>query len=101
LRLRIDTQESVATISPDRRFDFSSQREFRTAYEEVLGNTSIRVIKVDMKEVDFIDSSALGMLLLLKDKSESSGHKIIITNSQGSVRMILDVANFDKLFSIT
>ena len=43
---------------------------------------------------------ALGMLLMLRDKAKSSGKTVCLANARGSVRQVLDIANFGKLFPI-
>lgn len=101
MKLSQDTQNSIAVIAPSGRFDFSKHREFRAACEQALGIPGISAISVDMKDVVYIDSSALGMLLLLKDMAEAAGQAVEIANSQQNVRKILDIANFDRLFRIS
>ncbi len=82
------------------RFDFNKHREFRGAYEPMLTQADIAEIVVDMGAVDYLDSSALGMLLMLKDKVSSSKKQVTLTNVGGSVLQVLDIANFGKLFKI-
>lgn len=101
MKVRIDAQSSIAAIAPKGRFDFNTHREFRTAFEEAVATPGVRIVHIDLKDVDYLDSSALGMLLLIKDKAANTGHTIAIVNSHGAVRQILEVANFGKLFSIS
>lgn len=82
------------------RFDFHSHRDFRSAYEKMFENSSVRELEIDFGQVDYLDSSALGMLLLLKEKSESSGRSVVLSGLQGTVKQVLDIANFGKLFNI-
>jgi anti-anti-sigma factor len=82
------------------RFDFHSHRDFRSAYEKALGDAAIREILVDLGQVDYLDSSALGMLLLLREKSENNGKKVALTGLKGTVKQVLDIANFARLFAI-
>jgi anti-anti-sigma factor len=90
----------VARLALEGRFDFHSHRDFRSAYEGVLAKTDIREIVVDFGRVDYLDSSALGMLLLLREKAEAGGKKVKLSNLSGSVKQVLEIANFGKLFSI-
>ena len=53
----------------------------------------------DLGNVAYLDSSALGMLLMLRDKAKSSGKTVCLANARG-VRQVLDIANFGKLFPI-
>jgi anti-anti-sigma factor len=58
-------------------------------------------VDVDLGEVAYLDSSALGMLLMLRDKAKSAGREVRLVNARGSVRQVLEIANFGKLFAIT
>jgi anti-anti-sigma factor len=90
-----------AKLSLSGRFDFTAHREFRQSYENVLQQPGIAGLEVDLGGVDYIDSSALGMLLLLKESAERGNLRLALTNCTGSVRRVLDVANFGKLFSLS
>ena len=82
------------------RFDFNSNRDFRKAYEEGMKRISSGNIELDFSGVDYMDSSALGMLLLFKERAGEENRNIALVNCQESVREILDVVNFGKLFTI-
>ena len=83
------------------RFDFNAHREFREGYESLLQKPGVQMLEIDMGSVEYLDSSALGMLLLLKDSTASRNIKLHIIRTSGTVRQILEIANFDKLFSIS
>lgn len=80
------------------RFDFVVHREFKQSYEDMLNNPLIHEIEVDMQHLDFLDSTALGMLILLRERALVVNKSIVIANPSDSVFKLLDVANFDKLF---
>lgn len=90
----------VARLGLEGRFDFHCHRDFRVAYEAVLAKPDVRDITVDFGRVDYLDSSALGMLLLLREKAEAGGRKVKLANLSGSVKQVLEIANFGKLFTI-
>ena len=56
---------------------------------------------VDLKEATYVDSSALGMLLLLRDHAGGDSSEIRVINSNPDVLKIFNISNFDKLFDIT
>jgi anti-anti-sigma factor len=93
--------DNRATLSLAGRFDFSIHRDFRRNYEEILGTPGIRQLDVDLAKVEYIDSSALGMLLLLREKAGGQNIQLKLANAQGSVRQVLEVANFGRLFEIS
>jgi len=82
------------------RFDFHAHRDFRAAYEKALESNNAKVLEVDFAGVDYLDSSALGMLLLFREKADASNKQVILAQLKGTVKQVLDVANFGKLFTI-
>lgn len=98
------SQRSIDTktiLSLSGRFDFNTHREFRAAYEDALKVEGIKSLDMDLSGVDYLDSSALGMLLMLKERSSTRNIQLSISNCQDSVRQILEIANFNKLFTIS
>jgi anti-anti-sigma factor len=81
------------------RFDFNAHREFRECVEQSVKESSSQ-IEVDLLGVDYLDSSALGMLLMLRDRAKGVAKEVALANARGSVRQVIDIANFGKLFSI-
>lgn len=86
------------TIRIDGRFDFSSHQAFRDAYED--GDRKVVDYVVDMQETTYLDSSALGMLLLLRDYAGGDSARVSITHCNDDVRRILAISNFEQLFDI-
>ena len=86
------------TIEVEGRFDFGLHSEFRAAYVDKVDPGA--EVLVDLKAVEYVDSSALGMLLLLREYMGEESANISIAISDGDVRSILEVSNFEKLFKI-
>ncbi|MBU3056673.1 STAS domain-containing protein [Pseudomonas indica] len=86
------------TIQVQGRFDFGAHQEFRNAYERV--NVTPRRYVVDLKDATYLDSSALGMLLLLRDHAGGDDAQIRLVNCSPDVRKILAISNFEQLFQI-
>lgn len=97
----VEQDNGRAVVKLSGRFDFNSHREFRAAYETLLGRNDLKEFVVDLGGVDYLDSSALGMLLLLRDKVALENKAVSLANCQGNVRQVLDIANFGKLFKIS
>lgn len=91
---------NTATINMSGRFDFNVQREFKDSYDPVLNNAAVSVIEVNLAKVDYLDSSALGMLLMLRERAAASEKSLKICKPSVSVAQILEIANFSKLFTI-
>ena len=85
------------TISIKGRFDFAKHQEFRQSYED----RNLNAVVVDLKDATYLDRTALGMLLLLRDHAGGDHSDIRVVNSSIDVKKILAISNFDKLFDIS
>ncbi len=94
----IDPSGKKLVIKVDGRFDFSAHQEFRDAYENISSDVNSYV--VDLGSTSYLDSSALGMLLLLRDHAGGDTADIVITKCNDDVKKILTISNFEQLFTI-
>lgn len=78
------------------RFDFNILQEFRDAYSDKEGSQGQFVI--DLAQTEYIDSSALGMLLNMKNHLGVEDRVIEIKNCQPNLMKIFSIAHFDKKF---
>jgi len=100
MQTSVKQESGVATIALVGRFDFNTHRDFRAAYEPLIADAGCQAVTVDFSGVDYLDSSALGMLLMLRDKMGGCGKDVVLSGVQGNVRQVLEIANFSKLFRI-
>ncbi len=89
----------LLTITVQGRFDFSTLQNFRNAYENIAPKPSKFI--VDLKGSDYLDSSALGMLLALRDYSGGEKSDISVVNCNPDVKKILVITKLDELFTVT
>lgn len=90
--------EKKVVIDVQGRFDFSLHADFRKAYKDCVGAGT--AFQIDLGGAKYMDSSALGMILLLKEHAEKLGGKVEILRPNDAVRKILDIAKFDRLVHI-
>ena len=100
MQIATEISGSRAVLNLNGRFDFHSHRDFRSAYEKVMEGAGVRDIEINFRQVDYLDSSALGMLLLLREKAEVAGKNVALVGLQGMVKQVLEIANFGKLFTV-
>ncbi len=101
MEVSVTKEFARATISLRGRFDFNAHREFPAAYEKLINDMAVRTIRVDLSGVDYLDSSALGMLLVLHDKLGGVRKEVVLIGVEGNVKQVLEIANFSKLFQIS
>lgn len=100
MQINVDTVGNTVSIRLNGRFNFDSHREFRSAYDPHLANSTVANIDVDLSKVEYLDSSALGMLLMLRERAQAANKKLTLSKPSQNVAQILDIANFAKLFEI-
>lgn len=88
----------ILTIAMQGRFDFSSLQEFKDAYEKITPKPDQFII--DLKESEYLDSSALGMLLALREYAGEDRANLRITNCNEDIKKILHITKLDELFSV-
>lgn len=100
--MALDTQlsadEKSFTIKMDDKFDFGKVQDFRQAYTDL--PDSVKLVEIDLGETEYMDSSALGMLLNMQKTLKESVNKFTITNCRAQVLKILTISRFDKKFDI-
>jgi len=98
MAIQSSVADSTLTIEISERFDFSAYQNFRDCYENLVEMPARFV--VDFLDATYLDSSALGMLLLLRDFGGGDDASIELINCNPDVRKILTISNFGQLFEI-
>lgn len=100
MEIRLNKTGKVATLFLSGRFDFHSHQKLRGIYEPCLADAEVGIVEINLAEVTYLDSSGLGILLLLRERGESANKRIVLRSPNVTVGQILDIANFGKLFVI-
>lgn len=78
--------------------DFNSYTKFVSAYRETNGVYETYII--DMQECEYIDSSALGMLLEMEEYLGENADTIRLTKCTDVVYQALKISKFTKRFHV-
>lgn len=92
-------QDGTVNISVNGRFDFNVYQDFRDAYKQVDNPAGVSYV-INLTGTDYMDSSALGMLLLLRERAGGDSANIAINGSNAEIKKIFSISNFDRLFQI-
>jgi anti-anti-sigma factor len=79
------------------KFDFAIYADFRKLFADV---AHVRGIAIDMSDVSYMDSAALGMLLLLEQRVGKNAARIRLLGAHGQPRDVLEIASFSQYFDI-
>lgn len=93
----VSSDGATLTMLVDGRFDATCLDDFRQCYEE---SSEINKYVIDLKGTQHLDSSALGMLLVLRDFAGGNDANIQIINCTEDVKKIFAISAFSQLFDI-
>ncbi|MCG6939219.1 MAG: STAS domain-containing protein [Gammaproteobacteria bacterium] len=96
---KVSNNGKKVNINITGRFDYKLSQVFRDSYRQIPGQDDVSY-HIDLSDATFMDSSALGMLLLLREHAKCHGGSVIIDQPSKQIDNILKVANFEQLFTI-
>lgn len=88
--------DGALVLSIDGQFNFGRYDEFH----EAIGDKPAPRYIVDLRETEYIDSAALGMLLLLRERVMEDMRRVTLKVKPGQPHDVLRLANFGTLFTI-
>jgi len=97
---QINNDFSEVKLRLQNRFDFDSHEDFGRALEYANKYPHANFV-IDFSDVESIDSSALGMLLLLRDALGGDSAKIQIVRCKSDILEEFRIVNFFKMFNIS
>src|ERR1700722_7830333 len=80
------------------QFTFADNQKFKQMMAAV-GAKPAKAVTLDFDAVEFIDSGALGMLLLFRDECQQKHISVRLDAARGQVQKIFAIARFDQLFA--
>lgn len=99
LQIQLDKHTDYWVLTLQGDLDYSECAAFRMSIDKILKHLPSATV-VDLSQVDYLDSSGLGLLLSLsKEYGAQGGRLVLVTNE--SVDSILDLTRLAGLFSST
>lgn len=99
MKLDVNHQNGVTVIKPQLgRIDASVATEFKSRLIDLVDKGNEKIV-INLSEVDFIDSSGLGVLVLVLRKLGPNG-KIGLCKVNDSVRSIFELTRLNEVFDI-
>jgi anti-anti-sigma factor len=88
----------TVTMCLSGRFEFADHADFRAGYNLVSPANSSYIL--DMSRVDYMDSAALGMLVVLYERTGKDRKRVVLKGCAPEVLNILEISKFDQLLTI-
>lgn len=86
------------TIKPTKDIVMSMVEDFKEKLVKII-NQDIKELVIDMKNINNIDSSGLGVLIAAKKSLEQTGGQINLNNVPENIESLLQVLGLDKYFN--
>ncbi len=92
----VKESDAIRVAPTNSQFSFKHQSEFHAIYDKFPANT--RYV-IDFSRVKYVDSAALGMLLLLREHNGADSSLITLVNCNDTIKQTLKLAHFDRMFA--
>ena len=96
-RADVSRSGNVLNISLAGRLDTMTSPTLLSLYKEAAESGGMKAIRIDMKELEYISSAGLRVLLIMK-KALGDGNGFSLVNMNDPVRDILETTGFDTIF---
>ena len=95
----LSSEDTRLVVSLSGRFTAVDTPAFRRVIEDLPLDGKSEVV-FDLADLLFVDSAALGLLVLARDAVSDRGLPMSIRNLQGQVKKTFELFHFDQLFAI-
>lgn len=79
--------------------DIYSIEKFRETIENQI-KTQVPEIILDCSELSYMDSTGMGVLIELRNKTKEMGQKIIMMNPRPNIKKLLTLTGVDKIIEV-
>ena len=93
----IEQLGDLIVVTPEGEIDMTNAAVLREVLRNVVERKAAGRIAVDMRDVTFLDSTGLGMLVAARKAAAANGMELGLADPNPIVRMTLDVANLTDL----
>lgn len=99
MQVSVSMDKDAAVIRLVGSFDCKAHRQFLDTTKPILADASVKELLLDLTEVDRLDSSGLGLMLVTRDEAKRKGKTISLRGAKGVVKRAIDMAQFELLFA--
>ncbi len=89
----------VHVIEPSGILDGTQVATFRQQVDVALEKAA-KVLLIDLKDITFVDSSGLGVLVACLKNARSVGCQMYICSINDQIRMLFELTSMDRVFEI-
>ena len=91
--------QGAIVVRIEGRFEFGTRQDYKRLIGQIVQEGHRRLV-LDLEGVTFLDSSALGLLLLTHQNFKLKKGTVSLVKPTGYVRQVIDLANLSRVISV-
>ena len=95
MKISQETNNRKATLRLEGNFTYTQRKAFQEMLKTVCTD-QVEEVVIDLSQVAFLDSAALGLLMISHRQLEAERRKLSLAYPQPTVRQIIELANLHK-----
>ena len=99
MKIEEEKKGEVRVFNISGKFDAKSSPPLEKALSDAVGNGD-KCIAINFKEIDYISSAGLKVLLSITRKLNEEGGKMKLSNFTSQVKEVFDLTGFTQIFEI-
>lgn len=99
MRITQRTVRDATVLDIADEITYTTRKEF-SGPVDTARQAGCRHLILNMKQVTFVDSAAIGLLALTAQQFKADNRKLSLVGPQGTVKQVLDLSNISKLIPV-
>lgn len=99
ITVSFDHVENAWVVKPVGEVDIYTSPKMKEVLTDSLKEKDVDIL-MDCDELEYVDSTGLGVLISVLKRVRESGNDIIIVNLKPNIRKLFDITGLDKVFII-
>ncbi len=95
MKITQEINNKKATLRLEGNFTYTQRKAFQEALKTICTD-QVEEVVIDLSQVAFLDSAALGLLMISHRQLEAERRKLSLAYPQPTVRQIIELANLHK-----
>lgn len=99
IEIGFSENEGKLICTPAGEIDIYTSPEFKKTVMEAFVEKESDIV-IDCKDLEYVDSTGLGVLIYILKELEEKEYKVYLDNIKPNIRKLFDITKLDKLFII-
>jgi anti-anti-sigma factor len=99
MKITQEVRNTQVTLKLEGNFTYTQRKPFQEALKAV-GTNQVDEIVIDLSQVAFLDSAALGLLMISHRQLQAEKRTLSLAYPQPTVRQIIELANLHKTIPV-